>query len=197
MNELVERLSQGDHPVEASLRPARTAEALKERIDLGYVHVKFTDTRGGTELGYRLDQDATDVDQASFEDKSCYDCHDEAAFYHSFYGVYFDYYYDSPWFGYYSDPWWYDSGWGSYGGGDRDVRYDDSNKRHRGMRGLAPEAPRGSSRSPSTAPYLREDYQGRSSKPSEPPAQADKPKESTKEKSSDQKRHRGGRGKKK
>jgi len=70
MSELVKRLLQGDHPVEASLRPARTVEALKERIDLGYVHVKFTDTRGGTELGVRLDQDATDVDQASFEGKS-------------------------------------------------------------------------------------------------------------------------------
>lgn len=30
MNELVQRLSQGDHPVEASLRPEKTATALKE-----------------------------------------------------------------------------------------------------------------------------------------------------------------------
>ena len=69
-SELVQRLSQGDHPVEASLRPERTVEALKERIDMGYVHIKFTDTRGGTELGVRLDQAATNVGHANFEDQS-------------------------------------------------------------------------------------------------------------------------------
>src|SRR5262249_39629871 len=37
---LVNRLSKGDHPVESSLRPEKTARALKERIDLGYVHIK-------------------------------------------------------------------------------------------------------------------------------------------------------------
>jgi hypothetical protein len=70
MSELVSRLSQGDHPVEASLRPVRTVEALKERIDLGYVHVKFTGTRGGTELGVRLDEAATDLGRADFERKT-------------------------------------------------------------------------------------------------------------------------------
>jgi uncharacterized protein YbdZ (MbtH family) len=64
---LVSRLSKGDHPVESSLRPERTARALKERIDLGYVHIKFTDTRGGTELGVRLDRDALDLSRADFE----------------------------------------------------------------------------------------------------------------------------------
>lgn len=32
MNELVQRLSEGEHPVEASLRPEKTATALKESI---------------------------------------------------------------------------------------------------------------------------------------------------------------------
>ena len=66
-NELVNRLSEGDHPVEASLRPEKTVQILKERIDMGHVHIKFTGTRGGTELGVRLDRDASDLSKADFE----------------------------------------------------------------------------------------------------------------------------------
>jgi uncharacterized protein YbdZ (MbtH family) len=64
---LVDRLAQGRHPIEASLRPASTVDALKERIDRGYVYVRFTGTRGGTELGVRLDREATDLTGADFE----------------------------------------------------------------------------------------------------------------------------------
>jgi uncharacterized protein YbdZ (MbtH family) len=67
---LVSRLSKGRHPVESSLRPEKTVQALKDRIDLGYVHIKFTETRGGTELGIRLDRDATDLSQADFESQT-------------------------------------------------------------------------------------------------------------------------------
>ena len=70
MNELVQRLSQGDHPVEASLRPEKTATALKENIDRGYVHIKFTDTQGGTDLGVRLDQAASNWGEANFEQQT-------------------------------------------------------------------------------------------------------------------------------
>jgi uncharacterized protein YbdZ (MbtH family) len=69
-DDLVKRLSEGRHPVEASLRPEQSAQALKERIDLGYVHIKFTDTRGGTELGVRLDSEAVDLSGADFENQS-------------------------------------------------------------------------------------------------------------------------------
>jgi hypothetical protein len=31
------------------------------------VHIKFTDTRGGTDLGIRLDQEKTDLSEADFE----------------------------------------------------------------------------------------------------------------------------------
>jgi uncharacterized protein YbdZ (MbtH family) len=55
---LVDRLSQGNHPLEIVIRPARTLHALKECLDRNYVHVKFTETRGGTELGIRLDKGA-------------------------------------------------------------------------------------------------------------------------------------------
>ncbi|MBF2066670.1 MAG: MbtH domain protein [Calothrix sp. C42_A2020_038] len=67
MNELVQRLSQGEHPVEASLRPEKTATAFKESIDRGYVHIKFTNTKGGTDLAVRLDPKASNWSEADFE----------------------------------------------------------------------------------------------------------------------------------
>ncbi|MDF5721299.1 MAG: MbtH domain protein [Rhizonema sp. PD37] len=66
MNELVQRLSQGEHPVEASLRPEKTATAFKESIDRGYVHIKFTNTKGGTDLGVQLDTEASNFNEADF-----------------------------------------------------------------------------------------------------------------------------------
>ena len=66
MDELVTRLSTGDHPVEAGLRPEKTTKLFKEAIDRGYVHIKFTDTKGGTELGVRLDTQTSDWSQADF-----------------------------------------------------------------------------------------------------------------------------------
>ena len=65
-DDLISRLSQGEHPVEASLRPEKTLQLFKERIDMGYLHLTFTDTRGGTELGMRLDPEASDLSRADF-----------------------------------------------------------------------------------------------------------------------------------
>lgn len=65
-DELVDRLSQGEHPVEAMLRSGEPVQALKESIDRGYVHIKFTATQGGSELGVRLDLDRSQVTQADF-----------------------------------------------------------------------------------------------------------------------------------
>jgi len=65
-NDLVQRLSEGEHPVEVSLRPDKTTQALRESIDRGYVHIKFINTQGGTELGVRLDKSASDLGQADF-----------------------------------------------------------------------------------------------------------------------------------
>jgi hypothetical protein len=67
MNELVQRLSQGNHLVEASLRPSKTATAFKESIDRGYVHIKFTETKGGTELTVKLDREASNLKEADFD----------------------------------------------------------------------------------------------------------------------------------
>lgn len=66
MSELVQKLSNGDHNVVVSLRPTPSAAALKECIDRGYVLVKFTDTRGGTEIGIKLDPQATQIADADF-----------------------------------------------------------------------------------------------------------------------------------
>ena len=66
MDELVARLSARDHHVEASLRPGKTVKAFKECIDRGYVHIKFTETKGGTELGFKLDRQASDLSKADF-----------------------------------------------------------------------------------------------------------------------------------
>jgi hypothetical protein len=70
MSELVDKLAEGNHPVEVSIRPERTVEAFKDCIERGYVHIKFPKTRGGTELGVRLDRQASDTESADFDNKS-------------------------------------------------------------------------------------------------------------------------------
>ena len=65
---LVDRLSIGDHKIVVSQRPEPTVKALKEAIDSGYVRVKFTETQGGTELGFKVDADASDLSGANFDE---------------------------------------------------------------------------------------------------------------------------------
>lgn len=62
MDELVARLSAGEHPV--ALSRLDTPADLKECVEQGYVLVEFTGTRGGTELSVRLDPAATDLTAA-------------------------------------------------------------------------------------------------------------------------------------
>ncbi|HJT66068.1 MAG TPA: MbtH family NRPS accessory protein [Pyrinomonadaceae bacterium] len=64
---LVDRLCVGDHHVVVSQRPEATLNGLKEAIDNGYVRIKFTETKGGTELGFKLDKEASDLSGANFE----------------------------------------------------------------------------------------------------------------------------------
>ncbi len=63
---LVDRLSVGEHPVELGLRPEKTIYFLREALERNYVFVRFTDTRGGTELGVRLDKVACELARADF-----------------------------------------------------------------------------------------------------------------------------------
>lgn len=67
---LVDRLCEGNHVVEAGLRPEKTVKLFKEAVDRNYVHIKFTRTKGGTELGIRLDRDACEFSKADFENGS-------------------------------------------------------------------------------------------------------------------------------
>ncbi|GHO60100.1 hypothetical protein [Ktedonobacter robiniae] len=70
MDDLVQRLAQGDHPVIVG-GPKPSLEEFKKRVeDMGYVFIKFTDTRGGTDLGVRVDKSATDLSRANFEQQT-------------------------------------------------------------------------------------------------------------------------------
>ena len=62
---LVERLVAGPHPLVVRIRPEPTARRFKEALDQGYVRIEFTDP--GTELGVKLDRDASDFSAADFE----------------------------------------------------------------------------------------------------------------------------------
>lgn len=66
MNDLIQRLAK-EQEIEMSLRSQPTLEALKAAIDRGYVHAKFPNTRGGTELGIPLDRQRSDLSSADFD----------------------------------------------------------------------------------------------------------------------------------
>ena len=66
-DDLLQRLSETGQNVEVSLRREKSVRALKERIDLGHVLIKFTETRGGTELGVELDRDSLNLNDADFD----------------------------------------------------------------------------------------------------------------------------------
>ncbi|MFI2352091.1 hypothetical protein ACH492_34895 [Streptomyces sp. NPDC019443] len=66
MDELTQRLS-AEQPVAVG-GPKPTLEELRVRLeDIGTVFVKFTGTRGGTDLGIRLDREASDLAGADFD----------------------------------------------------------------------------------------------------------------------------------
>lgn len=60
-DDLVGFLSEGNHPVEAGVRPEKSVELFEEAVKRGLVHIRFTDTRGGTELGVPIDEEASDL----------------------------------------------------------------------------------------------------------------------------------------
>ncbi|HEX3515042.1 MAG TPA: hypothetical protein VHT26_13665 [Trebonia sp.] len=67
MNDLTQRLSVEQPIVPGGAEPS--VEELRERAgEMGYVLVKFTETRGATELGFPLDRDATDLSGADFDE---------------------------------------------------------------------------------------------------------------------------------
>jgi hypothetical protein len=66
MNELVQRLSEGQHAVDFESR-TKELKGIKERIDNGFVFVTFTQTMGGTELGINIEPELTDLSKTDFE----------------------------------------------------------------------------------------------------------------------------------
>lgn len=70
MSQLVQKLSAEDHFVQLCKRQPQTAEAFRQSIDRGYVHILFPNTQGGTELGLRLEKDSVDLSGADFAEKS-------------------------------------------------------------------------------------------------------------------------------
>lgn len=70
MDELVQRLAEGEHPVTVG-GPKPSLEEFRKRVeDMGYVFIKFTATRGGTDLGVQVDKSATDLSQAYFDQRT-------------------------------------------------------------------------------------------------------------------------------
>ena len=65
INELVQRLSEGKHEVVIGHRD-EPYEEIKQRIDDGYIHIKFTQTKGGTELGINVDLNNTNLKELDF-----------------------------------------------------------------------------------------------------------------------------------
>jgi len=68
MDELTRQLTSGTHPVTVG-GPQPSLEDFQRRVEeIGYVFIKFTDTRGGTDLGVRLDRKACTIDAAAFNE---------------------------------------------------------------------------------------------------------------------------------
>ena len=66
INELVKRLSEGKHEVIIGYR-GEDYEEIKQRIKDGFIYIKFTQTKGGTELGINVDYKLTCLKDANFE----------------------------------------------------------------------------------------------------------------------------------
>jgi hypothetical protein len=66
MNELTQRLTIEQPIIMGGTDP--TAETVRDRVgEMGYMLIKFTETRGGTELGFPVDRDVTDISGADFD----------------------------------------------------------------------------------------------------------------------------------
>ena len=67
MTDLPARLSQGNTKVTYRARRGDARGELREAIERGYVHVLFTETQGGTELGFQLDEARSELTGADWE----------------------------------------------------------------------------------------------------------------------------------
>jgi len=67
MNELTQRLTGHSNKVTVG-GPKSSVEDLRHRLEeVGYVSIKFTETRGGTDLNMRVDRAGSDLSAADFD----------------------------------------------------------------------------------------------------------------------------------
>jgi hypothetical protein len=66
MDELVQRLLHGKHPVVVGGPSPSLAEFKKRLEEMVYVFIKFVNTQGGTDLGMHVDKSSLDLSQADF-----------------------------------------------------------------------------------------------------------------------------------
>jgi uncharacterized protein YbdZ (MbtH family) len=62
VEDLVTRLCRGKHAV--SVERYKTSAGLREAIEKGFVLVRFTQTRGGTEVGFKIDRQQSRIEPA-------------------------------------------------------------------------------------------------------------------------------------
>lgn len=67
MTDLPTQLSQGNTKVTFRARRGDARAELREAVDRGYVHVLFTETQGGTEVGFPLDEALSDLAGAGWD----------------------------------------------------------------------------------------------------------------------------------
>lgn len=66
VDDLVTRLSTGDHPVELSIRDP-SPQTFRSAIEQDRIRVRFIGTMGGTELGLHMDRKLTCMEKADFD----------------------------------------------------------------------------------------------------------------------------------
>ncbi len=67
---LVERLCAGSHKVRIVVRPENSDMAFKEALERGFVQVEFTQTQGGTVLGFTVDTQQSDLSRMADNKRS-------------------------------------------------------------------------------------------------------------------------------
>jgi hypothetical protein len=67
MSDLPHTLSEGAHRIAYRAKRGDARTELKEAIERRYVHVLFEETRGGTELGFGVDETRSDLSNADWD----------------------------------------------------------------------------------------------------------------------------------
>ena len=69
MNELVKNLSSGKHNiiVGGTANADDPLKEFREAVERNFVHVRFTETRGGTELGFHLEENQCDFSKGDLK----------------------------------------------------------------------------------------------------------------------------------